>query len=90
MARGKASAEEQAIITMTRPEVTRAQDNLVARGYPLGIVKHAIERARGMAEWKTAGLSPNIRVQAFIETFRAELANQETWLNGVKKAIEDR
>lgn len=55
------------------------QLELEAKGYPPGIARAAVMRARGIAEYKTRDISPSIREQAFLDILVAELRKAETW-----------
>ena len=60
---------------------------LVAKGYPEGAVSAGIERARGMAEFHTAYMSPTVRGPAFLEALRHELAKAEDWCRKVGTSL---
>jgi len=66
------------------PAVTRmlsdTQLQLEATGYPAGLVRMGIERARGMAASKAQGIRPELYGSAFQDILALELSTVENWL----------
>ena len=60
--------------------ISITQLELEAKGYPPLVVRAAVMRARGTAEFKTRDISAPIREQAFLDILRAELGRAETWV----------
>lgn len=69
-----------AILTMTQLQLEHA-------GYPPGLVQHAIDRARGMAEYKARPIRETIRGQAYLDILVDELAGAEKWMGHIQQLL---
>jgi hypothetical protein len=61
---------------------------LSQKGYADGLIEAAMDRARGMAEYKTRDLSPDLRGPAFLQVLQAELGKVETWMHQIQAALD--
>lgn len=57
-----------------------AEVELEAKGYASGLVRAALARARGAAEYKVKPISPDIRPRAFYDILGSEITKAENWL----------
>lgn len=64
------------------------QLELESKGYPSNLVAVALARARGMAEYKSEPISPDIRGRAFLDLLSDELRGVEPWLRGQKAFLD--
>ena len=55
------------------------ETELVAKGFHEGLARNAVERARGVAEYKSSAISPEIRQRAFYDILQSELMTAEVW-----------
>lgn len=52
---------------------------LEAKGYPEKLTRNAVERARGIAEYKTSEVRPSLRTVVFRDIIEGELRMAEVW-----------
>lgn len=60
--------------------IAATQLELESKGYPPPLVRAAVERARGTAEYKAEHISAAIQGQAFLDILRYELTKTEDWV----------
>lgn len=68
--------------------LARTEMELEAKGYSEGLAQAAVARARGIADYKTAKVSPGIRSQAFLDVLRDELTHCEKWIGQEVSQVE--
>ena len=61
---------------------------LETKGYPRSLIRTAISRARGTAEYTAGRLSEGIRDQGFVDLLAHELTKAESWLIREKRFID--
>jgi hypothetical protein len=66
-----------------------AELELQVKGYSAGVVEAGIERAWGAAWRRVEAVREPIRLQAFYDTFLAELAEVEAWCHQVNTALRE-
>jgi hypothetical protein len=60
--------------------IAATQLELEAKGYTPPLVRAAVERARGTAEYKAQHISADIQGRAFLDILRYELTKTEDWV----------
>jgi len=55
------------------------ETELIAKGFSERLARNAVERARGIAMYKSTEISPEIRQRAFYDILLAELLAAEIW-----------
>lgn len=76
--RDQADPTGQMLETATRM-IAATQFELEAKGYPPSLASMAVERARGIAQYKSEPISPEIRGRAFLDLLGHELRKTEDW-----------
>lgn len=62
---------------------------LVRKGYPPGFSQSALDRAWGIAKYKTDNLSVQIRGAAFLEVLQVEVGQAETWIKQMQAVLAE-
>jgi hypothetical protein len=60
--------------------LSKLQLQLEQAGYTRRLVKAAIDRARGSAQYKVRAIRPSIQSEAFYDVLLGEVQNLETWI----------
>ena len=64
-----------------------AELELQAKGYPPSLIRAALARARGTAEYMAERLSEHIREQGFVDLLTREITKAEDWLVREQKGL---
>ena len=74
---------EDAVVLLAASEL-----ELETKGYPRSLIRTALARAKGTAEYMAVRLSEDIREQGFVDLLRFELVRAEPWLIREKRFID--
>ena len=69
--------------------IAATQLELETKGFAPSLVRAAIERARGVAQYKAQPISAAIQGQAFLDLLRDELTKAEDWVQRQKKFLDN-
>ena len=64
------------------------ETELIAKGFSERLARNAVERARGIAMYKSTEISPEIRQRAFYDILLAELLTAEVWAAREKEFLD--